>query len=88
MEDLNFLRIFDLLVGAVGFAISIGVIFVPKVISRIEKKLNTNFSTDMLEKMLNQERNLSEALLKHPKIFGFILLVVSFFLILSGVMIF
>ena len=85
MEEVYILRIFNLLIGVIGLAIAIGVLLVPKVIGDLEKKLDKNFSTDMLEKMLNQRRNLSEALLKHPKIFGIILLVISFLLILSSI---
>ncbi|HAJ56300.1 MAG TPA: hypothetical protein DCL35_00855 [Candidatus Omnitrophica bacterium] len=88
MEEVYFFRIFNLVVGVIGLAIGIGVILIPKAISNIENKLDKNFSTDMLEKMLNQRRNLSQALLKHPKIFGAILLVISFLLLLSSVYLF
>lgn len=85
MEEYYFFRIFNLVVGVIGIAIGLGVILMPKSISEIEKKLDKNFSTDILEKMLNQRRNLSQALLKHPKIFGSMLLVISFLLLLSSI---
>lgn len=88
MEEIYILRIFNLLVGVIGVAISIGVLLVPKAISDIEKKLDKSFSTEMLEKILNQRRNLSAALMKHPKVFGTILLVISFLLLVSSITIF
>jgi hypothetical protein len=88
MQELDFLRIFNLLVGVVGLAVSIGILLIPRVISNLEKKLDQNFSTEAIEKMLNQKRNLSEALLKHPRVFGFILLFISFFLTLSSILLF
>ena len=63
-----------------------GVILVPQAISQIEKKLDKTFSTDRIEKLLNARKNLSDALLKHPRIFGFILFFVSFFLILGSLL--
>ena len=43
MEELNFLRIFNLLVGVVGLAVSIGILLMPRVISQIEKKTGSKF---------------------------------------------
>ncbi|MFH0940333.1 MAG: hypothetical protein V1840_00570 [Candidatus Omnitrophota bacterium] len=88
MLELGFLRIFNLLIGVVGLAVSIGILLIPRAISQLEKKLDQNFSTEAIEKLLNQKRNLSEALLKHPRVFGFILLFISFFLTLSGILLF
>jgi hypothetical protein len=88
MQEVYYFRVFILLIGVIGAAIAIGVILVPKSISDLEKKLDKNFSTEILEKMLNQRRNLSEALLKHPKIFGGILLVTSLLLLLSSIYLF
>ena len=88
MEEIYVFRVFNLLVGVIGLAISIGVILAPKAISNMEKKLDKDFSTEALEKMLNERRNLTESLLKHHRIFGFILLAVSFFLLLSNILIF
>ena len=85
MQELEMIRVFNLLIGVVGLAIGIGVIFVPKTISKIEKGLDKNFSTDDIEKMLNKKHNLSDLLLKKPKLFGSILLVVSFLLLLSSI---
>ncbi|OIO36135.1 MAG: hypothetical protein AUJ74_03525 [Candidatus Omnitrophica bacterium CG1_02_44_16] len=88
MEELSFLRIFNLLAGVIGLAVAIGVLLIPSAVSKLEKKLDKDFSTDALDKMLNQRRNLSEALLKHPRAFGLILLFISFFLTLSSILLF
>lgn len=88
MEEIYLLRIFNLLIGVIGVAIAIGVLLVPGAISDIEKKLDKSFSTEMLEKILNQRRNLSAALMKHPKLFGTILLIISFLLLVSSITIF
>ena len=88
MEELSFLRIFNLLAGVIGLAVAIGVLLIPSAVSQLEKKLDKDFSTDALDKMLNQRRNLSEALLKHPRVFGLILLFISFFLTLSSILLF
>lgn len=88
MSEVHILRIFNLLVGVVGLAIGLGVLLVPKTISSIEKTLDKEFSTEKLEKMLNERRNLSESLMKRPKVFAFFLLVVSFLLLLSSLLLF
>ena len=88
MEEIYVLKIFNLVVGIVGFAVGFGVILAPKIISAIEKNLDKDFSTESLEKMLNQRRNITEALMRHPKIFGAILVMVSFFLLASSILIF
>ncbi len=81
-------RIVSLISGVIGLAVAIGVILIPNVVSRIEKGLDKSFSTEALEKMLNQRKNLTEALLKHPRIFGFILLFISFLLVASSLYLF
>ena len=88
MNELNIVRLVNLLSGVVGLAVAIGVILIPRVVSKIDKRLDKDFSTEKLEKMLHEKKNLSEVLLKHPRIFGFILLVISFLLLLSGILLF
>lgn len=88
MNELSIVRLVNLLCGVIGLAVAIGMILVPHVVSKIDKKLDTEFSTDKLEKILNRRKNLSEVLLKHPKVFGFVLLAVSFLLLLSGILLF
>ena len=88
MTELDILRIVNLLVGVVGLAVSISILLMPRAISDLEKKLDKSFSTEMIEKILNQRRNLSEALLRHPRIFGFMLLGISFLLALSAILLF
>lgn len=88
MTDVGFFRLFNLLIGIIGIAVSIGLLLAPKVVSDIEKKLDRTYSTEKLEKLLNQRKNLSEALLKRPKIFGGILLIVSFLLLFSSILFF
>ncbi len=86
MDEVQFFRVFNLIVGVVGLAIGMGVILVPQAVSHIEKKLDKTFSTEKIEKLLNSSKNLSEILLRHPRIFGFILFLVSFFLILGSLL--
>ena len=86
MNELNIVRLVNLLSGVVGLAVAIGVILIPRVVSKIDKRLDKDFSTEKLEKMLHEKKNLSEVLLRHPRIFGFILLVISFLLLLSGIL--
>lgn len=86
MNELQFFRVFNLVAGVIGLAIGMGVILVPQAISRIEKNLDKTFSTEKIEKLLNARKNLSEILLKHPRIFGFILFFISFFLILGSLL--
>ena len=88
MNELNIVRLINLLSGVIGLAVAIGVILVPHVVSKVDKKLDKEFPTDKLEKILHERKNLSEVLLKHPRIFGFILLAVSFLLLLSGILLF
>jgi hypothetical protein len=86
MGDVTFFKIFNLLVGTIGIALGIGLILVPNVIAELEKKLDKNFSTEKLEQFLNERKNLSQSLLKKPKFFGIVLLVISFLLLLSSVL--
>ncbi len=88
MEEIYIFKIFNLIVGIVGFAVGFGILLAPRIISVIEKNLDKDFSTEVFEKMLNQRRNITEALMRHPKIFGAILVIVSFFLLVSSVLIF
>ncbi|HQP91341.1 MAG TPA: hypothetical protein PLU24_01555 [Candidatus Omnitrophota bacterium] len=89
MEEAYIFKVFNLIVGIVGLAIGLGIILAPKIISSIEKTLNKEFDpTVTFEKFLNQKKNLTEALMKHPKIFGSILVIVSFFLLLSSMYVF
>lgn len=82
--DVVFFRVFNLVVGVIGLAIGVGVILIPKVVALIEKKLDKEFSTDKLEKLLNKRKNITEILLKNPRVFGFLLLVISALLILAS----
>ncbi len=84
MDSVLGLKVFNIVVGVIGIAIGLGVMLAPKIISQIEKSLDKEFSTDIIEKILNQRRNLSQALMRHPKVFGLILLVISFLLLLSS----
>ena len=88
MQELNIFRVFNLLIGVIGIAVAVGLLLVPRVIYDIEKKLDKTFSTEKLEKLLNERKNLSAALLRRPKLFGVILLLVSFLLLLSSVLLF
>ncbi len=88
MEEITIFRLFNLVVGVLGIAIGLAIMLIPHVISRIEKKLDKNFSTESLEKILNKRRNLSEALLKNPKLFGLMLLAISFLLLVSSMLFF
>lgn len=82
--DVIFFRVFNLVVGVIGLAIGVGVILIPQVVARIEKKLDKEFSTEKLEKLLNERKNITEILLRKPRVFGFMLLFVSALLILAS----
>jgi hypothetical protein len=88
MEDVVFLRFFDIIIGSITLAIGLGIFFIPHVVGRIEKKLDKTFSTDKLEKMLNERKNVSQLLLNHPRAVGIILICCSLFLLVSGVVVF
>ncbi|MFH0876663.1 MAG: hypothetical protein V1863_00380 [Candidatus Omnitrophota bacterium] len=85
MEEVYVLKIFNLIVGCTGLGIGLGIILMPHVVSAIERKLDKTFSTERLEKVLNERKNLSEVLLKHPRIFGWILFAISFPLVMSSI---
>jgi len=74
--------VFTMVAGVIGLAVAVGMILAPRVLAQIEKKLDTEVSTDKLDKALNEKINLTQVLMKHPRIFGFILLVISFLLVL------
>lgn len=84
MNEVYFFQIFNLLVGIIGLAIGLGLLLSPRTISGIEKMLDKNFTTENIEKMLNQKRNISDALLKKPKVFAGILFVISLLLLVSS----
>ena len=88
MIDAYVFRIFNLMIGVIGLIVAIGILLAPSVVTRIDKFLDKNFSTEKWEQILNQRRNLTDALMKRPKIFGSILLVISFLLLLSSIVIF
>ena len=88
MAEFYFLKVFNVLVGIVGLAIALGVLLVPKAVLHVEKKLDKNFSTEKLEKILNERKNLSAILMKRPKFFGAILLAISVLLLLSNLLFF
>ncbi len=84
MSEVVLLKVFSILAGTIGVAIGIGLLLVPSAIAHIEKKLDTHYSTDRLEKILNERRELTRVLLQRPKVFGAILLGISFLLLLSN----
>lgn len=88
MDDVALLKTFNIFVGAVAFAIGIGIFFIPKVVAQIEKKLDKSFSTDKLEKMLNERKNMSQVLMNHPRVVGIILVSCSLLLLISGIVVF
>ena len=76
--------VFTMVAGVIGLAVAVGMLLVPRALAQIDKKLDTNVSTDNIEKALNQRINLTQILMKHPRIFGSILLIISFLLVLSS----
>lgn len=86
MDDVYIFRLVSIMAGVVGLAMSIGVLLIPQAVRRLERNLDKDFSTDHLEKVLNERKNLSEVLLRHPRIFGFILLAISFMLLLLSLL--
>lgn len=85
MEDLSILRMFNLVVGAVGLVIGLGVIFAPKTIRNIEKKLDADISTESLQKLLEQRRDISDFLFRYSKFFGSLLVLTALFLVFTSV---
>lgn len=84
VDEVYFFQIFNLLVGIIGFFVGLGLLLSPRTISDLEKMLDKNFTTEKIEKMLNQRRNISDALLRKPKVFAGILLIISFLLLVSS----
>jgi len=76
--------VFTMVAGVIGLAVAVGMILVPRALAQIDQKLDTHVSTDKLEKALNERINLTQVLMKHPRIYGSILLVISFLLVLSS----
>ena len=48
MDDLGILRMFNLVVGAIGIVIGIAVVFAPKTIRHLNKELDKTISTTFL----------------------------------------
>ncbi len=88
MEDLSMLRMFNLIVGAIGIVIGLGVVFAPKAIRNLEKKLDTDISTESLQKLLEQKRDISDFLFRYAKVFGALLVLTSLFLLFTSVVTF
>ena len=84
MGDSFLYPVFTMVAGVIGLAVAVGMLLVPRALAQIDKKLDTSVSTDNIEKTLNQRINLTQTLMKHPKIVGSILLVISFLLVLSS----
>lgn len=84
MSEYFLYPIFTMIAGVIGLAVAVSMILVPRALAQLDKKLDTHVSTDKLEKVLNGRMNLTQALMKHPRIYGAILLVVSFLLVLSS----
>lgn len=87
-DELEILKIVSVLSGVLGLAIGLAIILVPKALMKVEQNLDKSFSTEKLEKILNERRNVTQTLLKRPRLFGIILLVISFLLVLSGMIVF
>jgi len=88
MAELDIFRVIGLVAGVIGLAVAVGVILAPRAIRKIEKGLDKSFSLERVEKMLNERKDLTDALLRRPRIFGFILLAISFLLLLSSLLLF
>lgn len=84
MDEIRPFIIFNVIAGLMGIIVALGIMLIPHVISAMEKKLDKTFSTQRLEELLNKRRSFSEILLKHPKLFGLVLLVISFLLFVSS----
>ncbi|MGE5280599.1 MAG: hypothetical protein ACM3L6_07655 [Deltaproteobacteria bacterium] len=88
MDDIAILRFIDLVAGVLGGVMALGLIFIPHVIEQAEKKLDYDISTTHLEEILNKKRDLNSALMRRSRVFGLILLVISFFLLMTAVILF
>ena len=85
MEDLSILRMFNLIVGAIGIVIGIAVIFAPKTIRNLSKELDRDISTESLQKILERKRDISDFLFRYAKAFGALLVITSLFLLFTSV---
>jgi len=85
MDDLGILRVVDLVAGVIGALAAVGLIFAPRVVEWLEKKLDYNISTSFLEETLNKKREISTLLLRRSRVVGLLLLVISFFLLMTGI---
>ncbi len=84
MDDLQILRVVDLVAGGLGALGALALMFAPRAVEWIEKKLDYNFSTKSLEETLNKKREIGSLLYRRSRIFGLVLLLVSFFLLMTG----
>ncbi len=85
MEDLSMLRIFNLVVGAIGIVIGLGVMFAPKTIRDLEKNLDKDIPTETIQKMLERKRDISDFLFRYAKFFGILLVLTALFLLFTSV---
>lgn len=88
MDELEILKIICVMSGVLGLAVGLAIILVPKALMKVEQNLDKSFSTEKLEKILNERRNVTQVFLRRPRVFGFILLLISFLLVLAGMIIF
>ncbi len=84
MGDLQILRVIDLVAGGVGALAAVGLMFFPRVVEWMEKKLDFHISTHNLEESLNKKREVGSLMYRRSRVFGLILLIISFFLLMTG----
>jgi hypothetical protein len=87
MEDISILRLFNLVVGAIGIVIGLAVIFTPKTVRDLEKNLDKNIPTDTIQKMLERKRDISDFLFRYSKAFGTLLVLTSLFLLFTSIIV-
>ena len=85
MDDLGILRMFNLVVGAIGIVIGIAVVFAPKTIRHLNKELDKTISTESIQKMLERKRDISDFLFRYAKAFGALLVITSLFLLFTSI---
>jgi hypothetical protein len=85
MDEMTILRMVDLVAGVLGGLTALGLIFAPKLVEKIEKMLDYTFPTSHLEEALNKKRDLSALLLRRARVYGLFLLIISFFLLMTGI---